>query len=110
MFDLVWRPSDWPRGLVVACVAAATVAALAFGLDGFPTLADAVHKDEQFFVQPAVRMVAQGSLDPQWFGHPGSTTIYPIAAFIKVRAMEVSTPTLSQLREWGYPMGRVLSL
>jgi len=35
--------------------------------------------DEPTFVRAAVHIVSTGDLDPHWFGHPGSTTIYPIA-------------------------------
>ena len=35
--------------------------------------------DEPTFVRPAVHIASTGDLDPHWFGHPGSTTIYPIA-------------------------------
>ncbi|MEK6301431.1 MAG: glycosyltransferase family 39 protein [Acidobacteriota bacterium] len=35
--------------------------------------------DEKAFVTPAVRIAASGDLDPGWFGHPGSTVIYPLA-------------------------------
>jgi 4-amino-4-deoxy-L-arabinose transferase-like glycosyltransferase len=35
--------------------------------------------DEPVFVKPAVHMASTGDLDPHWFGHPGSTTIYPLA-------------------------------
>ncbi len=35
--------------------------------------------DEPTFVRPAVHMAATGDFDPYWFGHPGSTTIYPLA-------------------------------
>ncbi len=38
--------------------------------------------DEEFFVEPAVHMAATGDLNPHWFGHPGSTVIYPIAFLI----------------------------
>ena len=40
--------------------------------------------DEEFFVEPAVRMAATGDLNPRWFGHPGSTVIYPVAGLIHV--------------------------
>lgn len=36
--------------------------------------------DEKAFVTPAVRIAASGDLNPGWFGHPGSTVIYPLAA------------------------------
>jgi hypothetical protein len=32
----------------------------------------------------AVGMLARHSLDPQWFGHPGSTVIYPSAALVEL--------------------------
>lgn len=40
--------------------------------------------DEEFFVSPAVHMAASGDFNPHWFGHPGSTVIYPVAAAIHV--------------------------
>ena len=40
--------------------------------------------DEPTFVRPAVHMAATGDLDPHWFGHPGSTTIYPLAGIYHV--------------------------
>ena len=39
--------------------------------------------DEPTFIA-AVRMLAHHSLNPGWFGHPGSTVIYPSAALIEV--------------------------
>src|SRR5262245_45049744 len=35
--------------------------------------------DESAFVRPAVRIAASGDPNPHWFGHPGSTVIYPLA-------------------------------
>jgi hypothetical protein len=43
--------------------------------------------DEPYFVLPAARMAWQSDPDPQWFGHPGSTVIYPLA--VAYRAREV---------------------
>lgn len=40
--------------------------------------------DEPTFVSAAVQMVATGSLNPHWFGHPGATLIYPLAAFYHI--------------------------
>lgn len=37
--------------------------------------------DEPIFVTRAVPMAATGDLNPGWFGNPGSTLIYPLAAF-----------------------------
>ena len=36
------------------------------------------HIDEPSLVRPAVQMAATGDLNPHWFGHPGSTVIYPL--------------------------------
>jgi len=36
--------------------------------------------DEPTYVKAAVRMAATGNLNPGWFGHPGSTVIYPLTA------------------------------
>jgi 4-amino-4-deoxy-L-arabinose transferase-like glycosyltransferase len=40
--------------------------------------------DEPVFVRSAVQIAATGDLDPHWFGHPGSTTIYPLAGLYHV--------------------------
>ncbi len=40
--------------------------------------------DEEFFLVPAVSIAASGDPNPHWFGHPGSTVIYPVAALIHV--------------------------
>ena len=40
--------------------------------------------DETFFVKPAVSIAATGNLNPHWFGHPGSTVIYPVAVLVRV--------------------------
>ena len=34
--------------------------------------------DESTFVERAVYMVATGDMNPGWFGHPGSTVLYPL--------------------------------
>jgi hypothetical protein len=40
--------------------------------------------DEPIFVERAVNMVASGSLNPGWFGNPGSTLMYPLAMIYRV--------------------------
>ncbi len=34
--------------------------------------------DEPIFVERAIRMASTGNLNPQWFGNPGSTILYPL--------------------------------
>jgi dolichyl-phosphate-mannose-protein mannosyltransferase len=41
--------------------------------------------DEPYFVLPAARMAWHGDANPQWFGHPGSTVIYPLAFAYRAR-------------------------
>ena len=41
--------------------------------------------DERYFITPAAYIAASGDLDPHWFGHPGSTVIYPLAAAFRLR-------------------------
>ncbi len=65
--------------LLLALVAMSAVAHLAALHRDLP-LQDG---DEEFFVPPAIHMVASGNLDPHWFGHPGSTVIYPTAFAIR---------------------------
>ncbi|MCO5185681.1 MAG: glycosyltransferase family 39 protein [Anaerolineae bacterium] len=38
--------------------------------------------DESAFVPRAMAIVATGDLNPGWFGHPGSTLVYPLALVI----------------------------
>ena len=44
----------------------------------------APYADEPIFVEPAVHIAATGNLNPGWFGNPGSTVIYPLAAMYHV--------------------------
>ena len=50
--------------------------------------------DEPAFLEPAVRMIKNGELNPHWFQHPGSTIIYLNALFIC--AVGIFT-------HWGWP-------
>jgi 4-amino-4-deoxy-L-arabinose transferase-like glycosyltransferase len=40
--------------------------------------------DERYFVPTAVYMAANGDPDPHWFGHPGSTVLYPLAFVYRI--------------------------
>ncbi len=41
--------------------------------------------EKHFWVERAVNMAASGSLNPGWFGHPGSTVLYPLTAIYHIR-------------------------
>lgn len=59
--------------LVLLLAFALRLRGLAFGL---PALLD---PDEPTFVLLALKLLRNGTLNPGWFGHPGSTTIYLLA-------------------------------
>jgi 4-amino-4-deoxy-L-arabinose transferase-like glycosyltransferase len=40
--------------------------------------------DEPLAVRPALHIAATGDLNPHWFGHPASTSIYPLAGLYHV--------------------------
>lgn len=58
--------------IIVAVALALRIPGLAFGL---PALYD---QDEPIFVMAALKMLRGPTLDPGWFGHPGTTTIYAL--------------------------------
>lgn len=58
--------------------------------------------DEPTFMEAAVGMLANGSLNPHWFGHPGSTLIYPSAALI-----ELWYQAATQLPPFAHPMQEI---
>ncbi len=72
-----------PRTVLLALglIVLGTVTLLLWGLVG--DLPYAPDVDEPTFMGAAVGMLARHSLNPQWFGHPGSTVIYPIAALVE---------------------------
>jgi len=47
-------------------------------------LPNAPESDEVDFLMVAARIATSGDLNPHWFGHPGSTFIYPYAAALHV--------------------------
>jgi hypothetical protein len=74
------RRFSWPvLAMLLALVAFSGVAHLSALHRDLPLQ----EPDESAFVRPAVRIAATGDLNPQWFGHPGSTVIYPVAGLIR---------------------------
>lgn len=59
--------------LILLGALALRISAVTFGL---PSLYD---PDEPMFMLVALKVLTSGSLNPGWFGHPGSTTIYLVA-------------------------------
>jgi hypothetical protein len=74
-------PSRPRRAFAPVWWAVLGIMALSIGLECWAVTHDLPYPgvDEPVFVKPAVHMVSTGDLDPHWFGHPGSTTIYPLA-------------------------------
>ena len=67
-------------GLILALALGWRLHNIGFGL---PSMYD---PDEPFFMITALEMLAHGTLNPGWFGHPGSTTITLLAAIDAVVA------------------------
>lgn len=69
-----------PRWLSAIPILVVLVVALLLRLDGvgfgLPALYD---PDEPIFVLTALKLLRDHALNPQWFGHPGTTTIYALA-------------------------------
>jgi Dolichyl-phosphate-mannose-protein mannosyltransferase len=94
------RRISWPIvGVLVALMAVSSVAHL-WALHRDLPIPDT---DERVFVRPAVHMAATADLNPHWFGHPGSTVIYPLAGFFHVwdavahrGPLVTSNPTLTE--------------
>ncbi|HEY8818680.1 MAG TPA: glycosyltransferase family 39 protein [Candidatus Limnocylindrales bacterium] len=112
-----------PRPLVL--VALAAVALLSLGLQVWGIGGDLPYApdiDEPIFLQATLRAVHHVSLNPGWFGNPGSTTIYPIAALIEIwyliahHVPPFAHPMVSISREFAsnplpfYLIGRLVSV
>ncbi len=76
-----------PAKFVVVALLGIVAVSLFVHLHGLSHDLPAPGADEPYFVLPAARMAWKGDPNPQWFGHPGSTVIYPLA--IAYRAREV---------------------
>lgn len=68
------------RRIERAAIALVLLVALAWRLNnlsfGLPSMWD---PDEPIFMIKALQLLQDGTLNPKWFGHPGSTTIYLVA-------------------------------
>ncbi|MEO8083911.1 MAG: hypothetical protein ABI780_08820 [Ardenticatenales bacterium] len=77
---------------IVAALMAAAAALLSWGIvRDLPRLVEA---DEVATVRRAVVLAATGDPNPRWFGHPGSTYHYPLAAVVHVAVAESPTDWL----------------
>jgi hypothetical protein len=66
-------------------VLAIMVVSLGLECWGLPRdLPEASEVDEPHAVLPALHIAATGDLNPHWFGHPASTSIYPLAGIYHV--------------------------
>lgn len=74
-----------PGVVVLAALGAVALTSLVLHLWGIAgDLPYAPDVDEPVFLEAAVRMLQHATLNPGWFGHPGSTIIYPTAAIIEL--------------------------
>ena len=67
---------------MLAAIVAVSLWSHLWGLRG--DLPWAYASDEGEFAVMAIRMAALGDANPHWFGHPGSTVLYPLAALFRV--------------------------
>ncbi len=69
-----WRTG----GLILLCIIAVALALHLLGIQRDLPLTPEI--DEPLFVKRAANIAATGDLNPGWFGNPGSTVFYPLAA------------------------------
>ena len=67
------RSAVWPLAAILLLAVALRLVYLGFG---FPALLD---PDEPIFMLTALKLLRDHTLNPGWFGHPGTTTIYALA-------------------------------
>jgi len=73
-----------PSGSALAAMAIIALMAFSFvaHVDALKRDLPLQEADEEDFTRPAVHIATTGDLNPHWFGHPGSTVIYPVAALV----------------------------
>ena len=90
-----------PAKAVVAALLLIVGVSLFVHLRGLTHDLPAPGADEPYFVLPAARMAWKGDADPQWFGHPGSTVIYPLAlAYPRARWCSTGHRCSVRRRRW----------
>jgi hypothetical protein len=69
------KPDGWALALGLAALSAFLLRlhAINFGLPGLDD------PDELMFEMGAIRMLSHATLNPGWFGHPATTTMYGLA-------------------------------
>jgi hypothetical protein len=73
-------PPGWAERGALLLILAAAIAFRLHGIGfGLPSLNDA---DEPLFVMTAIDMIRSHTLDPHWFGHPGTITLYCLVLVI----------------------------
>jgi dolichyl-phosphate-mannose-protein mannosyltransferase len=73
------------RALIISALVALMVVSSIAHLSALHRDLPLADVDEHDFVAPAVHIAATGDLNPHWFGHPGSTVIYPLAVLFHAR-------------------------
>lgn len=85
------------RFLVTLAVLGAAALSLAINLSQIQRdLPFDIQPDEEVFSGAPLRIVSSGNLNPGWFGHPGSTYIYPLALIYHVYGVVVHEVPLFQ--------------
>ena len=91
---------------VLACITLVSFVVNVWGIK--KNLPYAPEVDEKFFwVGRAVMMASTGSANPGWFGHPGSTVLYPMAAIYRLGYGEGAQTAFEASPSWFYVLGRL---
>jgi hypothetical protein len=65
------------NGLILGCILIIAAVTRLYGITfGLPAIFDA---DEPFFTMTGLKLLSGHSLNPGWFGHPGTTTLYALS-------------------------------
>lgn len=85
----------WLLAAILVVAAGLRIYGLAFGL---PALYD---PDEPIFVLTAIKLLRDQTLNPAWFGHPGTTTIYALAVVdLLVFGWSIATGQVADAKEF----------
>jgi 4-amino-4-deoxy-L-arabinose transferase-like glycosyltransferase len=79
------RSTRWSTRATVGFLAAVMLVSLGAHVWGLGRDLPMPDVDERYFVPPAAYIAASGDPDPHWFGHPGSTVIYPLSLAFRAR-------------------------
>ncbi|KKU47759.1 hypothetical protein A3H10_02970 [Candidatus Uhrbacteria bacterium RIFCSPLOWO2_12_FULL_46_10] len=97
LFFLNEQNSRLAEIIIIGAIAALSLALGLWNISGDLPYASRI--DESIFVNSAVNMAATGDLNPRWFGNPGSTVIYPLAAVYAIQNFTSNSYSFNKFSE-----------